>query len=155
MTSQQCQREQSDTGSALHRGRVCTGSALLRRDCRFAQIIVSLAAGTCPRPERKNHVLVPTDDAALRASVLDPVFLGIQRQFSQERAGLSHSVPYRRRPRPGPPHARRPGLHRAPFLPLPPPRRIPRPLRHSRGAAAASIFPARPPPHVNASLLPP
>src|SRR5260370_41019037 len=93
-----------------HRGRLCTGSALLRRDCRFAQIIVSLAAGTCPRPERKNHVLVPTDDAALRASVLDPVFLGIQRQFSQERAGLSPSVPYRRCRRPSPSNALTPGV---------------------------------------------
>src|SRR5262245_13191078 len=45
---------------------------------------------------RKHHVLVPADDAALCAPVLDSVFLGVQRQFPQELAGLLDSLPYRR-----------------------------------------------------------
>src|SRR5215475_7302411 len=61
---------------------------------------------------RKHHVLVPADDAALCAPVLDSVFLGVQRQFPQELAGLLDPVPYRRLAGGSPDHVRSRCLHR-------------------------------------------
>src|ERR1700693_5259154 len=53
---------------------------------------------------------------ALCATVLVPVFRGIQRQFSQNRAGLPDPVPLRRRRRVSPDHAGERHFHRALFL---------------------------------------
>src|SRR6266478_6715139 len=75
-----------------------------------------LTRGREARSTGRGHVFVPSDDAALRAPVLVPILLGIQRQFPQEFAGLSYSVQVGRLGCPDLPCRR--GLHRALFLPL-------------------------------------
>jgi hypothetical protein len=59
------------------------GSARLAkfaRDCPFAQIVVSKGGGRLrSRVHGETYVFIPSNDAALRAAVLVPILLGIQR----------------------------------------------------------------------------
>src|SRR6185312_9454732 len=74
---------------------------------------------------------------ALRAAVLVPVLLGIQRQFSEKRPGLPNLVQDRGRGRGNAHHARGGNVHCALFLPVRARRRNGRPLRQGGGGAAA------------------
>ncbi len=88
-----------------------------------------------PIERRKPHVLVPADDAALRAPVLDPILLGLQRQFSQERAGLPAGVQNRRSESRSSDATRGCGLHRALFFSFRARRGDGRPLRQGTRCA--------------------
>ena len=81
-------------------------------------------------------------------------FLGVQRQFPQERAGLPDPVQDRRPRRRGADHARGRDLHRALLLSLRARRRIGRPLRQGGGGAAAQACRDRRRAHCRARLLP-
>ena len=68
-----------------------------------------------------------------------PVLRGIQRQFSQDRAGVPDLVPLRRGRRGGVDHAGERDFHRALFLPIRARRRAGRPLRQSARRAMGEI----------------
>src|SRR5664280_147057 len=88
----------------------------------------------------KGNAAAPDVIEALCAAVLVPVLCGIQRQFSQDLAGLPDFVLLRRRRRGSLDHAGERHFHRALFLSVGARRRTRRPPRQGAGGAMAKIL---------------
>ena len=85
------------------------------------------------------HAIAPAAVEAVCPAVLVPVLRGIQRQFSQDRAGFRNPVPVGQRRLGSPDYARERGLHRALLLSVRPRRPAGGSLRQGEGRTTVEI----------------